>query len=237
MVNEYYGSMIAFFISLLYLSDALRRGNTIILLHIFIIITSIFVGRTALVPFVAGSGLAYLLVTGGLKFQFSTKMTIVLLATSIVGFSNDNWIFNTIASLCVMGALLGNQALAEHLSGRIGSLVGALSFPLYLIHTLVILLLTSYVYAHLSDVAWWSMFTLPLSVAATLVASFVLCIPLVYFDKYWVLLLNKNVKRLRLLDGGEPRPYPVERQRIGKSLSHSTVQRAFSSRPMPKSAD
>jgi peptidoglycan/LPS O-acetylase OafA/YrhL len=89
---------------------------------------------------------------------------------------------------------LGNAGLAERLSGRYGLLLGQLSFPLYLVHTLVIMSLTSAVVVWLTGLGMGYGATILVAFAVTLAATALFSMPLVRLESFWVPWLNAYVR-------------------------------------------
>jgi peptidoglycan/LPS O-acetylase OafA/YrhL len=58
--------------------------------------------------------------------------------------------FHTLGSSCIIFAIMANRRLFQSLNGGVFKLLGKLSFPLYLVHTLVICSLSSYVYLQMT---------------------------------------------------------------------------------------
>ena len=82
------------------------------------------------------------------------------------------------------------------LSGRIGAWLGRASFPLYLVHTLVILTIGSEVYTAMFAAVhryWMAMAVASLIVVGVSVGA---AMPLMWLDEWWVPTLNRLMGRL-----------------------------------------
>jgi peptidoglycan/LPS O-acetylase OafA/YrhL len=128
--------------------------------------------------------------------MLSTKVTGALLFCAVLGFSCDIWAANTIASAAVMIILLKNSSVTRLFSGRVGEILGQLSFPLYLVHALVLLSASSFVYVEISQLFSNSSIVLLLTLAVTVLVSIGMAIPFVILESHWVPWLNRQVKQL-----------------------------------------
>lgn len=199
MRDEFAGSLLVFAVSALFLVPRLRGPALMIPLHLGLIVAAFFL-HIAFVAFLVGSGLAYLIVVQRLRLQFSGPTTALLLLGAVMGFSTDGLpvvrsLPAVAGSLLLMLALLGNDGLARRLSGPIGRWLGELSFPLYLVHTLVILSLGSALFVKLAAVGLGPGAVLIITFAAVLLASLLFSLPLVALERWWVPWLNGFVKQ------------------------------------------
>jgi peptidoglycan/LPS O-acetylase OafA/YrhL len=196
MVYEFYGSLVVFGIVLL----AVRRTPTArrtLLLHATLAIIMTFI-CAVLVPFVAGSYLAYRSSLRQPGFELSPRTTAVLFVGAVIGFSTDAWLANTLAALFVMLGLLGSRPLAARLSGRVGVVLGTLSFPLYLVHALVILSASSFVYARATALAAPEYAVLALTLVTTILLSAIVAWPFVLLDSFCLARINAAASRLAI---------------------------------------
>lgn len=190
MINEFYGSIIVFaLVFALHLSFT-RNKIVATLMHVSAIFIFAII-HNSFVPFVVGSYLAYICSKDLLTIRVGPTQTRVLLAVAWLGFSSANPIAWTSSSLCVMIVLLGNKTIAASLSGPIGAWLGSISFPIYLVHTIVIVSLSSFVFTALSRAGVAQAAILLPTLAVTLSASLVLALPFVILDRNWVSWLNK----------------------------------------------
>jgi len=192
MANEFYGSMIVFF-----LCAASRWLSRTGFLSLMATLSAVcVVAHAAFVPFIAGCSLAYYQ-SRGHRWRISRRaISVTIVAVATVCFSTERWYFQVAASVILMLLLLGDDKVAERLSGQIGSILGSLSFPIYLVHTLVIVSISSslFLWLHGQQIAYSVMLVLTLIV--TIVASVLLSLPLILLEKIWVPFLNSVIKKV-----------------------------------------
>ncbi len=102
----------------------------------------------------------------------------------------------TIAAGLLLFAMTTSPGIERVLSGPVGYWLGRGSFPLYLVHTLVIVTIGSEVYTAMFaavHVYWLSMAVTSLAVVA---ASVVVALPLMWLDEWWVPTLNRAVGKV-----------------------------------------
>lgn len=136
MREEFIGSLIVFAIASASITRAAQTTKGfVIILHVVLILSFSFFHFTY-VEFVVGSAISYLYSRRRAGFQMSGPMMIALVIVSVVGYSSPNAPCLTVSSIAVILILLGRESLSKHMSGRIGTALGVISFPLYLVHTL-----------------------------------------------------------------------------------------------------
>ncbi|MEP3032881.1 MAG: acyltransferase [Pseudoruegeria sp.] len=200
MHNEFYGSLIVF--GLVALSGCTRLNKCYILSFLHAIAFLVFaIIHHSFVPFVAGSYLAYMIQRHSIEIDVSSS--IACMTVAVIGFSVENWLAHTIASILVMIVLLGEPKISSLLSGDIGKLLGTLSFPLYLVHTIVIVSFSSYVFSSLSDGNVSFALTQLFTIFVTIFLSLCLSLPFVILDKKWVWALNRLASQLLFKESGE----------------------------------
>lgn len=86
-----------------------------------------------------------------------------------------------IGAACIIFAVEHSQGLARALSGRVFVFLGDLSFPIYLIHFLVICSFASWVYIAAGPAA---------AIVAAMLGSVIASLPLIAFNNYWVGRIN-----------------------------------------------
>jgi len=128
-----------------------------------------------------------------------------LWAISFVGFKNLSIFIHTLGSIFLIYGILINRPIYGRLNGRLSNFLGQISFPLYLIHILVISSLSSYFFIKLYQLGFNKQVVLALTFASTIFGSVIISIPLIYIDKLWVSYINQFfaslVKRLKFLFG------------------------------------
>lgn len=195
MRSEFLGSLLVFGILFIYASGFLLGAVSVLLLHfsLLVVFTAIF-PNPAFIAFVLGSLLAYWFSKVDHGVPLSRRVIFLGLVIVIGGFSVRWWPGNMIASFLLLIILLKSRTAETHLSGRIGNWLGQISFPLYLVHTLVILSFSSSLYTFLADIGMPEAVTLAVTLAETILLSCLLSIPLLYLDFYWVRWLNSTTR-------------------------------------------
>ncbi len=145
-----------------------------------------------LVPFVLGAYLAFHL--HRLSKPMPTWIAAVLIVISLACFCFENIALQCVGSVLVIISLLGCDNISRHLSGKVGYWLGKISFPIYLVHTLVICSVSSYVFATLLDDGYALAHTLMITAFVTLAATFVASVPFIILEGVWVPWLNKFTK-------------------------------------------
>jgi peptidoglycan/LPS O-acetylase OafA/YrhL len=177
MFNEFYGSLLVFA-----LAGIAMISRRVIAFHAAALVGAL-VFHHDFVPFVLGSGLAYTSPT----IRMSPRLLVVLSVVAIVSFSIDRWSAEVVGSCSTMLILLGTPKLASTLSGRTGSLLGQFSFPIYLVHTLVILSSGSLAFQYLGVSG---------ALLITLGSTFIFSLPLIALESAWLPRLNAVMKAL-----------------------------------------
>lgn len=103
--------------------------------------------------------------------------------------SGDATAFATAGALLLMIAIETSPDLKMRLSGPIGVFVGKLSFPVYLVHFLVLASAGCAVW--LATIAFGQWLALVSAFSVTVVASVVAALPLVTFDRWWTSFVNR----------------------------------------------
>jgi len=150
----------------------------------------------AFVAFVAGSFLAFWWTHHAQDFRIKNGPSALLLFVAACAYCSNIGAANILASLAVMAVLLGNESVAARLSNRTGELLGIYSFPLYLVHTLVILSASSFVFANLTSQQVAQPLVLLATFVVTIVVSALASWPFVRLDDIWVAWLNPRAKAL-----------------------------------------
>lgn len=210
MRYEFIGSFIAFGLALLIALFPLRT-KLLRLAMIAVVFLLCYFASPAYASFPAGVALAAFLperrtklpgwAVGGLilvaiyLFGFTgAKVGAFVLVASVLG--SHEVFAQILASVLVIAAIeLAPDTFRQRLSGRFCELLGALSFPLYLIHVLVLCSLgcTILIWA-----GTWTTGPYPsiIAGAATIIGSVLAAIPLVFFNEHWVALVNTATNRL-----------------------------------------
>jgi len=95
-----------------------------------------------------------------------------------------------------MVILLNHRFTSRVLSRRPGAVLGVISFPIYLVHTLVILGVSSWIFTVLGRAGLEPVLTLMLTLVVTLGGTALACLPLVWIERTWIPYLNPLMRRL-----------------------------------------
>ena len=192
MRHELYGSFMVFLTVLIVLAplDRLIQLGSILLYA-----TLVRVSLPVLTPFVVGVAVAFLLSKWEVRRCDNGVTAIVLLLMSVFGFASTNADINVVGSALVILGLNVCKNAAEPLSGTVGKRLGELSFPLYLVHTLVILSASSFAFVALAPVSPSA--ALVLAALVTFCCSLVALLPFIFIDRWWVRSLNAVAKKLQ----------------------------------------
>ena len=195
MSNEFFGSLLVFGLIYVVMRLVPKSGRTITVIHFLGILLSAEFHHN-FVPFLVGSYLAYLNSVGVTKIRMSSSGALMVSVVALACFSTDNWVVLTVGSLLVMAVLMGHEGISSIMSGKVGRFLGNLSFPLYLVHTLVILSLSSFIFATLSDLHFHHLSVLLLTMCITLTVSFLVAMPFMVLDRRWVAWLNEFTRTM-----------------------------------------
>jgi peptidoglycan/LPS O-acetylase OafA/YrhL len=105
---------------------------------------------------------------------------------------------HTAGSCGIILAIMGNGAIFKRLDGSFFRLLGRLSFPLYLVHILVLCSVSSLVYVRLCAAGIGMAVTLPATFAVTLLVSLAMSWPLMKADEWWTGVVNRWARRVVL---------------------------------------
>ncbi len=215
MVYEYYGSLLVFAtIPIIWL---LRKWPAYLFLSfIFSAVFSFAYLKgaveyiTLMMPFIAGVGCSYALTRSKMP-EISLISAFLLMAFGIYllgyfeplgayawlgvfsGSGRDvGWAtLYSVGSVCVICSTMTNRRIFSIMNNSLMLTLGRISFPLYLVHLIVIGSATSWLYLNVFSEGGLSLF---LSTAAICV---VCSYPLTTFDEWWVKKLNSKVQMLK----------------------------------------
>jgi peptidoglycan/LPS O-acetylase OafA/YrhL len=108
---------------------------------------------------------------------------------------NIRIIINTIASVLIIFAIMSNDYIFNKLNGKFFAFLGKLSFPLYLVHTLVICSISSLGFMTMHHYGYAHEQILIITFLITLVTSIIICLPLIYMDTLWLNKINRMVSK------------------------------------------
>lgn len=196
MIFEFYGSLLVFIlvaVSALLLHQ-MRYGviafHVVLLLLIFLA-KAMWVDVMRYFPFVVGSLLAFLHSRYPESFLLTRGRTTLAFLLMVMGYSMQNWLALNIASTAAMILLLSLPSLERRLSGPFGLFLGRLSFPLYLVHVLVMFSATSAVWIILSEYGLSLWMVAMLCLALTCVLSLLAALPFMWLERHWVPAINR----------------------------------------------
>jgi peptidoglycan/LPS O-acetylase OafA/YrhL len=104
-------------------------------------------------------------------------------------------LLHTFGSLLIIYATMTNEQIFQGLNGRLCQWLGRLSFPLYLVHGLVIYSISSYVFLLSSGSGLATHWVLAGTFLITVLVSVLSSLPLSVLDEWWVRQVNQTVKR------------------------------------------
>ena len=192
MVWEFRGSLLVF--AVVAISNLIFPGKQygVITLHVILCILCVMLnGFQFYLPFLIGSLIAFIHSRQSEMFRLPRWLLTVLVIITVLGFSVDRWNFVTLASTSAIILLLGVPSLEQRLSGPIGLFLGRLSFPLYLVHVLVILSVTCFAYTSLVGMGLPGRTVLLLCLILTWAVSLLAAWPFMALEKIWVPALNR----------------------------------------------
>ncbi|SCX14998.1 Acyltransferase family protein [Agrobacterium sp. DSM 25558] len=190
MSFEFYGSLLVFAIVAICSLLMRHKYGGIIALHFIISLLCVALHKLLFLPFVIGSLIAFFYVRRPVLFQIPPWAIVMLVLTMIAGYSVDYGPALILASTAAMILLLCIPSLEQRLGGSVGLFLGRLSFPLYLVHVLVILSVTSATYATLTGYGLQHGPVLALSFLITWMFSLLAALPFMTLERVWVPTLN-----------------------------------------------
>ncbi len=148
-----------------------------------------------LFPFVAGAYIAFSFGTGAKPWR-NAWIGYAAIIASLLCFSAFSWAdIHTVGAALLIVALISTPSAARHLSGRVGLWLGRFSFPIYLVHMLVLVSASSYAFTKTMEIGGNHTTAVIASALATILVTTAFAIPLVFLDAWWVRLLNRLVKQ------------------------------------------
>jgi len=197
MSIEFYGSFVAF--ALAYL---LGRNLVLALLISFLSLPFLMSWSTFSLCFVAGVLMAYVLAIAQPRWPFLVSITLLIIGLVLPAthFAQDHFgpkgslaamAINIPCSLLAIAAIATSSRTEALLSGRAAAFLGRISFPLYLIHLLVLMSLGCWLYVVIPQP-----YSAVAATAATVGVSIICAALLAPIDAAWLRVLNGLVKRL-----------------------------------------
>jgi peptidoglycan/LPS O-acetylase OafA/YrhL len=211
---ELMGSYIAF--AFAGLVRSLRNHNWMIALALFLVGLSTHFVEPWLIAFLAGTLLAFH--APKLKsLKTTTGIVYLVLGITFLGYDEPVGFYgfldflepingetlrsytSTIGAVFIMMSFIGYEALRRHLQGRAARLLGRLSFPIYLVHLILIFSLGSIVFVLAKDSNGYSA---ALAIAALALAPAILALAGLFaaIDIKWIAFVNSLFRRIKIAD-------------------------------------
>ena len=213
MKLEFIGSiavfLIAAFISLILSFNYLVTASIIFLIWALSV-------NPYLVPFIAGIFLSAILAKYKTRVGFYSALAQMIIRVYLLSYlipekdfawvaliqypsliaNNIRIIINTIASVLIIFSIMTNDFIFNKLNGKLFSFLGKLSFPLYLVHTLVICSISSFSFITMHQYGYTDELVLIITFLITLLSSIIISLPLIYVDSFWLKKINHISSKL-----------------------------------------
>ncbi len=144
-------------------------------------------------PFLVGALLAFYLARWPSIIDSVKSRPILLATVVIIGMSVEQREVLLVTSSILIVGLMAMPKAAKPFSGRIGAILGEISFPLYLVHTLIILSVGSFFYTNCG---------LSASALSVIFGCGFAIVPFIYLERWWVPLVNRAAKKTDILGSG-----------------------------------
>jgi len=168
-----------------------------------------------LFPFIIGLFLSAALAKDDCRVELTIALSLIVVGLYLLGYSipekdyfwvsyitypdfllsNIQIILNSLGAGLVIFSVMSNFQVYAFLNRPFCNYLGQLSFPLYLVHTLVICSIGSFVFLYLKHHDYPNKAILLGLFGLTFTISILAAIPLIFFDKFWLRLTNKLVKK------------------------------------------
>lgn len=208
MKHEFYGSLLVYMLAL-FLSRALAYRYLAYAFVIILISTSFY--NQLMAPFIVGLFLSMYVAKKVPAISLFPALVLMVLGVYMMGYmvpeKSYRWAgllpgfvqsrlelpMHTIGSGLIILATMANVQIFRSLDGRICRSLGKLSFPLYLVHLLVIGSISSYIFVRLNHSGFDASTILIITLAVTLIVSVLASVPLLRFDEWWVGQINFRI--------------------------------------------
>lgn len=197
MRPEFLGSLLTFVVA--YAAGRwINRSNIVYAALMALIGCGILLVSTEnLLPFVLGAILAYAWLNYPIKVPSAYLAVMTVLSFGLMCITNS--LANLVAAALLLFVLTQSSLAERILSTRAGYWLGKFSFPIYLVHALIICTIGSFFYIFSFNVWHSAWISVVVAALMTFVATFIAAIPFVMLDDWWVPTLNELVKRGRTL--------------------------------------
>lgn len=206
MQLEFFGSMVVYMLAS-FIATVL--GYRYRLYAAIILLSSALYYSQHIFPFVAGVFLSSYLAKKKVAIPTGASLLLIGAGLYLLGYmipkKSYSWVLllpealpthfhqvpmHTLGALAIIFATLANRNVFDGLSGSFFRFLGQISFPLYLVHGLVICSLSSWVYLQMMARGYDSTTTLLVVFGVTAAGSVVASLPLSRFDDWWVTQVN-----------------------------------------------
>ncbi|MDE1173683.1 MAG: acyltransferase [Parvibaculaceae bacterium] len=209
MHYEFLGSFLAFGLAALLIQ--LRTSSNLTSAFLLLVAALIVIETNSwYLMFVAGVALSLVFTTHRPNIPVWIAIPLALFGLYLAGYVDGRgdyrWIVNvlgyaplnvhifTAGAMMLIYAVDGSAFLRRHLTGRWAAILGRLSFPIYLLHVLVLCSAGAAVFVALQEQTGqpWAKI---IAAATTLAGTLLVAAPLAWFDIKWTEYLNRFVRR------------------------------------------
>ena len=210
---EFMGSIAVFLIAA-FISLILSFNYLVIASIIFLIWA--LSANPYLVPFIAGIFLSAFLAKYKTRIGFNFALLLMIIGLYLLGYlipekdfawvalikypsldgDNIRIMINTIASVLIIFSIMTNEFIFNKFNGKLFAFLGKLSFPLYLVHTLVICSISSFSFITLHQFGFTDELIFIITFLITLFSSIIISLPLIYMDSIWLKKINDIASKL-----------------------------------------
>lgn len=208
MKHEFYGSLLVYMIAL-FVSRALNYRYLPYAFVLLLISASFY--NLLMAPFVVGLFLSLYVAKKAPAISLLPALALIVLGLYMMGYmvpeKSYRWAallpglvqahlalpMHTIGACLIILATMANGQIFRSLDGYIFRLLGRMSFPLYLVHLLVIGSISSYVYIRLNHAGLGAVTLLAITFAVTVLVSILASVPLLRLDEWWVQQINSRI--------------------------------------------
>jgi peptidoglycan/LPS O-acetylase OafA/YrhL len=207
MKLEFIGSIVVFLIAA-FISQILSF-NYLITASIIFSIWALSI-NPYLVPFIAGIFLSAVVAKYKTKIRLHFALSLMIIGVYLLSYlipekdfawvgliqyptlitDNIRIIINTIASVLIILSIMTNDLIFNKINGRFFSFLGKLSFPLYLVHTLVICSISSFSFITMHRYGYTNELIFIITFLITLSSSIIISLPLICMDNFWLKKIN-----------------------------------------------
>ena len=211
MKPEFFGSIIVYMLTCFI---ALILGYRFLLYTLMITSISALFYNDFIFPFVIGTFLSCYLAKNKKEISLKASAMLIIIGLYMLGYiipekyyawvshtpdilkAHTRTLLHTLGSACIIFATMTNRIIFMRLNGQLFRFIGKISFPLYLVHTLIICSLSSYIYLILVNHGVGNQVSLIIVFIVTVAASVALALPLSAFDDWWVKQVNSGARKI-----------------------------------------